>query len=102
MVFEHALKKKFGRFLQYLFRSFFLAFFLSLSFLYFISFCYPTFSLGFYGIISHFPQVYPLVPGLKLLEEDEIAKFLTKTEQKNWKRIRKKKCSMDLVIVGVW
>ena len=52
--------------------------------------------------MSHFPQVYPLVPGLKLLEEEKRAKFLTKTEQKNWKRIRKKKCSMDLVIVGVW
>ena len=52
---------------------------------YFISFCYPTFRLGFYGKISHFPQVNPLVPGLKLLEEDEKAKFLTKTEQKNCK-----------------
>ena len=35
------------------------------------------------------------------LTEDEIAKFLTKTERKKCKNIRKKFCSMDLIIVSV-
>ena len=84
--------------MQYLLRSFFLAFFLSLSFLFYIVLL-PNFSSWFLWKNKSFSTSKPLMsPALNYLRKTKKPNFSLKLNRRI-ARIRKKYCSMDLLIV---